>query len=403
MNPTRIVKIQIKRLSRSAMNSVRTRLMTALFTCLIYQAASAQSDRFPFHPTQIAAVSQTRDAVTRENQVQTKDQPAAIDYRPIDRTLFKTASLEERSEIESNLLEIELACQLADRVGFTGRGNYFFVSREHDHDAISLRQFTVGWVIDNQHDRERIVLASQEQLPAPLQNADHGGSYSSNSHLDQIRHKKAYHEANGLIAYPSSKSSRLKKLFENEGLVFPSRAALSHPLDCWSGRSLERRLGLIDIERLSGTQKVGNDIIALFKFRPTPHYLFYVTIYFSERKPVQTDFWRWIAPANKQPDTDNLAEPEAGLTHAKHVATTVTTWVEMESLLLPATILSRTINEAQTIELAAEYQWFRNESVSPTAFGEDSCGKTSPFELFQIPESQELQNNRRSQIGTHSR
>ena len=156
MNPTRIVKIQIKRLSRSAMNSVRTRLMTALFTCLIYQAASAQSDRFPFHPTQIAAVSQTRDAVTRENQVQTKDQPAAIDYRPIDRTLFKTASLEERSEIESNLLEIELACQLADRVGFTGRGNYFFVSREHDHDAISLRQFTVGWVIDNQHDANEL-------------------------------------------------------------------------------------------------------------------------------------------------------------------------------------------------------------------------------------------------------
>lgn len=389
MNPTRLSDTKNLTTPRTITNSVSLGLKICSWFLLTHLVAAAQSNHESSQTVEIGPTSRLSDKEHQLTNLRSKLSSQENGYRTIDRSQFRPASAEERSVIESYMLEIEVACQLADQIGFLGRGNYCFASREDDHDALSLRQFAVGWAIDNTQDRERILLVSQEQLPDPIHQAFNSTGHSNNSHLDQLRTDRRHHESNGPISYPVGDLSRLKRLLENEGLCFPSRAAISHPLDCWSGRSLERRLSHLDINRLAGVQKVGSDVIALFKFRPSSHYVYYITILFSNGHPTQTDFWRWILPQEKVPTASEPSADDPGLTQATHVATTLTSWTKNEPLHLPVSIVSRTTHEAQTIEFTSVYEWFVNEAVSPTAFAPDSVGVSSPFEMFQKPESQE--------------
>lgn len=388
MNPTRLSNIKNLPLPRTITNSVNLGLKICSWFLLTHLAAAAQSNHEPSQATATSTSSRASNGELKLTNLTRKLSRTENGYRPIDRSQFRPASAEEQSAIESYMLEIEVASQLAEQIGFLGRGNYCFASHEDDHDAISLRQFAVGWAIDNTQDRERILLVSQEQLPAPVHQAFNSTGHSSNSHLDQLRIERRYHETNGPMSYPAGDTSRLKRLLENEGLCFPYRAAISHPLDCWSGRSLERRLSHLDIKQIAGVQKVGSDVIALFKFRPSSHYVYYITILFSNRHPTQTDFWRRILPREKTPTASESSTEDQGLTQATHVATTLTSWTENEPLHLPVSIVSRTTHEAQTIEFTSVYEWFVNDAVSPTAFIPDSVGVSAPFEMFEKSESQ---------------
>ena len=305
-------------------------------------------------------------------------------YHPVDHTQFRKPSDAERIEIESFLLELELSIRIANKIGCTASGQYFFFSREPEQRATSIKYFSMGWVIDNQNDAERIILTNQEQLVPIRQHPSWTINHSQDISIDQIRLGRQIHEANGPAVFPVTRQARLTKVLKNMGLFFPMRAVISHPLDCWSGRAVNHRQEMMNSDRLTGVQKHGKNSIALFHFTPTDFYDFFVTIYFKEGLPIQTDFWRYlIAPKEARDQVTQDPIPER-LGAAVHVATTRTQWKKYGENHFPRSLQSWTNHDTPKIELHTDLQWIVNEQINESVFDYETCGKISPFEFSSL-------------------
>ncbi len=315
------------------------------------------------------------------------------EYHRVNRNDFREPDEFQRSTIESYVLELELLCRMTDRLGWIGNGQYYFASREAEYHATSLRQFAMSWAVDNQFGYERCVLVDQERLQPNSVSLNAVASQSSQTHLDRLRKSDEFHEAMGLAVFPAGEKSRLDKQFKHSGLFSPTIAAISHPLDCWSGRAIDRGQQFIDCDRLMGVQSHKGDTLALFCFRPASFYHYYITVYFKNGYPVQTDFWRSLDGVSVRAeraspsliDEAEEVDQEGGrrkrrFVDAMHVATTSTTWKMLRETPFPSRIVSRTLHEQPEIELSAEFEWCASEQINPDTFNPNTVGKLAPFE-----------------------
>ena len=306
------------------------------------------------------------------------------DYLLIDRTDFHPPSKNETQEIEAFLLELELSSRLTEHIGFSCDGSYFYASQEPQQVATSLRGFSMGWAIDNKTDRERLLFISQEQIQPKNSTAVMSLDQSFATRLDRLRLGTTLHESEGPYALPPSEHSHLESQFRINGVFYPTQASIAHPLDCWSGRAMNRNKQLIDCNNLVGIQERSNGIVALFCFKPASFYEFYISTYFKEGLPVQADFWRFsLLPASQNPNAPQ--DPLQSFPQAKHVATTTTQWSLVSQTHLPVSFRSHTIQESHLIELAASFRWFINDSVNPNSFELRTLGDFYPNEIDLFP------------------
>ena len=320
-------------------------------------------------------------------------------YQEIDRTSFKSPNSSDRLLIESYLLEMHIACRLSERIGFIGTGSYHFLSPEENGPATSLRHFSVGWAFDFSGDTERLIVTDTEQLPMIAEPNLSAADHVPDSCLDQLRHGNKFYESNAGIPYPVDETSRLNHKLDNLGICFPQRAALSHPLDCWSGRAREYRSDFIDCRKLVGIQQISDKIIALFHFRPSKYYDFFVTACFMEGLPVQVDFWRRplsSKSAEMRKSTGSLGDGDHAISlnaesrsnafeSATHVAVTRSAWAPVAHSFFPVSVQARTIQELHEIELNVKFQWLAGEELNPSTFDHTSCGKLLPNGIAKSP------------------
>lgn len=318
------------------------------------------------------------------------------DYLLIDRTGFHPPSENETQEIETFLLELELSSRLTEQIGFSCDGSYFYASQEPQQVATSLRRFSMGWAVDNKTDRERLLFISQEQIQPKNSTAVISLDQSLATRLDRLRVGTNLHESEGPYALPPNEHSHLEGQFRINGVFYPIRASIAHPLDCWSGRAMNRNKQLIDCNNLIGIQERSNGIVALFCIKPASFYEFYISTYFKEGLPVQADFWRFsLLPASKNPNDPQ--DPLRSFPQAKHVATTTTQWSLVSQTHLPVSIRSHTIQESHLIELAASFRWVTNDSVNQNSFELKTLGDFYPNEIDLFP-LQKRTNQRQSFI-----
>ena len=302
-------------------------------------------------------------------------------YFQIDKKKFRQPTDNERLKIGSSFLDLELAARMADQVSWIATGHYLFASREHQHHAISIKSFRVGWAINHQTDAERIILTSQEQLTPTVQEDRWASTHSHDDHLDQLRLSDEFHEANGIAILPKTKRPRLSHPLKNLGFFFPTRAVISHPLDCYSGRAMDHRQSFLEVRRLVGIQSIKEDYLALFHFKPSSYYHFYLTIYLKQGLPVQTDFWRVLVNPATNPETRPKDLPKALFTTSQHVASTISQWIKLDTCHYPLSLQSWTTREKPRIELNANFEWFFNDEITESAFAAETCGQLTPFEM----------------------
>lgn len=299
---------------------------------------------------------------------------------------------------------MQIAYRLSERIGFIGTGSYHFLSPEKNGPAASLRNFSVGWAIDFSGDTERLIVTDTEQIPLISRPNLSAADHVPDCRLDQLRRGNKFYESNAGIPYPVNETSRLNHKLDNLGIFFPPRAALSHPLDCWSGRAREYRSDFIDSRKLVGIQQSSDRIIALFHFRPSKHYDFFVTACFREGLPVQVDFWRRplsskSAEMRKRSgslgDGDHATSSTAealtaesrsnAFEAATHVAVTRSVWAPVAHSYFPVSVQSRTIQEIHEIELNASFEWLVGKDLNPSTFDHTSCSKLLPLGIAKSP------------------
>ncbi|MGC6551210.1 MAG: hypothetical protein ACON5D_17795 [Rubripirellula sp.] len=325
-------------------------------------------------------------------------------YQEINRRSFKIPSSSDRLLIESYLLEIQIAYRLSERIGFIGTGSYHFLSPEKNGPAASVRNFSVGWAFDFSGDTERWIVTDTEQIPMISRPNLSAADHVPDCRLDQIRRGNTFYESNAGIPYPVNETSRLNHKLDNLGIFFPQRAALSHPLDCWSGRAREHRSHFIDCRKLVGIQKISDRIIALFHFRPSKHYDFFVTACFREGLPVQVDFWRLplsrktaemrVRSGSRGDGEHSISSTTESSTAdikpnafkaATHVAVTRSAWAPVAHSYFPVSVQSRTLQEIHEIALNVKFQWLVGEDLNPSTFDHTSCSKLLPNGIAKSP------------------
>ena len=155
-------------------------------------------------------------------------------------------------------------------------------------------------------------------------------------------------------------------------------------------------------------------IIALFHFRPSKHYDFFVTACFREGLPVQVDFWR--LPSSRKTaemsvrsgsrgdgdhsisSTTESSTTESSTTEsstaeiksnpfkaATHVAVTRSAWAPVAHSYFPVSVQSRTIQEIHEIALNVKFQWLVGEDLNPSTFDHTSCSKLLPKGIAKPP------------------
>ena len=356
-------------------------------------------------PRHAQSVSRLSSPVRSDRALHLAKRLISLDpYQEIDRASFKSPNSSDRLLIESYLLQIQIAYRLSERIGFIGSGSYHFLSPEKNGPAASVRNFSVGWAFDFSGDTERWIVTDTEQIPMISRPNLSAADHVPDCRLDQIRRGNTFYESNAGIPYPVNETSRLNHKLDNLGIFFPQRAALSHPLDCWSGRAREHRSHFIDYRKLVGIQKISDRIIALFHFRPSKHYDFFVTACFREGLPVQVDFWR--LPLSRRTaemrvrfgsrgdgDHSISSTTESSIAEIKsnafkaatHVAVTRSAWAPVAHSYFPVSVQSRTIQEIHEIALNVKFQWLVGEDLNPSTFDHTSCSKLLPNGIAKSP------------------
>ena len=307
----------------------------------------------------------------------------------IDLTKFKSPSDEEKSQVEQWLLELDLVPMVADRVAFTATGTYFFGGKGKEKHIANLRQYAIGWCLDNREDRERLLVINQQLLNPNI--VDQGKwrlMQSNTSELDRLRIKSLYHEANGSSVYEPGPKSHIQDSFERANAFFPTRAATCSPTSCWSGMAIDRSKPMVTIDKMQGIQKIGQHTIALFEYQPVDYYVYFVGLAFLDGSPVQYEGWRQFRreeDKNNQSPTpeQKQAEREYLRSTAKRVSRMQSKWKRLETYAVPIWIQGSTLDDFYDIELVADIQWFVNDQVNPEAFNAATLQGLGPFSVMR--------------------
>lgn len=302
-----------------------------------------------------------------------------------DLSNFEAPTEEEKKQVEEWLLDLDLVSLLADRIAFTATGTYFLSGKESEKHISNLRQYAIGWSLDNRGDRERLVFADQRLLNADV--IDQGEwrmMKSDSSRLDQLRLKSQFHEANGSTVYAAGPKSQIYDGLQREGVFFPTRAATSNPTACWAGQAIDRSKPMVTIDRLQGIRMIGAQTAALFEFRPADFYVMFVCIVFRDGAPVQCESWRQF---RRQQDREiRVPTPEQAqqereylMSTAKRVARVQSKWKTIETCAVPTWIHGVTMNDMHEVELVADIEWYVNKQVNEESFSPDNVSQLGPF------------------------
>lgn len=310
--------------------------------------------------------------------------PKAID---VQLEKFQSVDADDRQRVEQWLLELDLVPLVADRVAYTATGTYFLAGKGKEKHISNLRQFAIGWSLDNRHDRERLLVVDQRLLNPEM--ADEGKwrlMQSGASELDRLRIEATYHEANGTSVYEPGPKSRVSPSMEGMGVFFPTRAATSNPISCWSGQAIDRAKPSVTIDRLTGIQEIGKHTVALFEYRPADFYVFFVGICFLDGRPVQCDSWRQFRRpedmSRKKPSEKQAQEERQYLiTSAKRIARVQSQWKTLETVAVPTRIHATTMDDFYDIELIADIHWFVNDQVARESFEPVNVGRFGPLSV----------------------
>jgi hypothetical protein len=322
---------------------------------------------------------------TSQDPIQ-KQLPEVIE---IELTRFQPPSDEDRKQVEQWLLELDLVSMVADHIAFTATGTFFFAGKGKEEHITNLLQYAIGWCLDNRQDRERLLVINQQLLnPDIIDQEKWRLMQSDTSELDQLRIKSLYHEANGSVRYQASPKSRIQNSLESAHTFFPTRAATSNPMTCWSGQAMDRSKPMVTIDKLAGIQTIGKHTVAMFEFHPADFYVFYVSLAFLDGAPVQVDGWRQFRRVadkdNPSPTPAQIeAEREYLLSTAKRVARTQSKWTKLETCAVPVWIQGSTLNDFYDVEVVANIQWYVNEQVNPQAFDPESLQQLGPFSVVR--------------------
>jgi hypothetical protein len=322
--------------------------------------------------------------LAKAEETRAKDPTKAIDVQLEN---FRPPSSQEREQIEQWLLELDLVPMVADRVAFTATGTYFLAGKGNEKHISNLRQFAIGWSLDNERDRERLLVIDQRLLnPDMIEQGIWRLMQSGTSELDRLRIESTYHEANGTSIYDPGPKSHVQQSMEGIGVFFPTRAATSNPMACWSGHVMDRSKPSVTIDRLTGMQQIGQYQVALFEYRPADFYVFFVGVCFRDGLPVQCDSWRQFRRpedmSNKAPTTKQReAERDYLVSTAKRVARVQSKWKTLGTSSVPTHLHATTTDDFYEVELVSEIQWFVNGQVSPKAFEPATVGQFGPLSV----------------------
>ncbi len=303
---------------------------------------------------------------------------------------FGKPSDAEKKEIDQYLLELELVPKMADRIAFVATGTYFLAGKGKEAHISNLRQYAIGWSLDNRQDRERLMVINQRLLNPKVIDRDRLRMMQSDtSQLDRLRVKSVYHEANGSSIYKPGQKSQIEDNLRSQSVFFPTRAAIKTPLSCWTGQALDYSKPSVTLGHLIGTQKIGRATVALFEYHPADFYVFYVALSFVDGSPVQCDAWRQFRQREDKPtptpsEEEIEKERDELMSGAKHVARVQSKWQQLGAHAVPIVIHGVTLDDVYEVELFAEIQWFVNDHVNPGSFQVDSIGQLGPFSVAHI-------------------
>ena len=319
-----------------------------------------------------------------------QDNPLQKFPKPLEIKLdkFSRPSDDEKKLIEQWLLELDLVPMIADQVAFVATGTYFFGGKsESEKHIANLRQYCIGWSLDNQADCERLLVINQRLLnPNVVDQGKWRLMQSDTAELDRLRIHSIFHEANGSSIYPPGPKSLIQDSLERANTFFPTRATTSSPTGCWAGRAMDRSKPVVTIDKLKGIQKVGHHSVALFEFRPADYYVYFIALSFLDTSPVQFDSWRQFRReqdiSNKSPTPEQIQEEDKFLrSDAQHVARVQSVWQRLGDHRVPVAIQGATLDDVYDIELTAEIQWFVNRRVNPESFKAESLRQLGPFSV----------------------
>jgi hypothetical protein len=343
----------------------------------------------PRHPSSRSDTANKLSLAQQQNSTtsdKARREPKAVE---IELNRFQPPTEDDKKQIEQWLLELDLVPLLADRVAFAATGTVFFAGKGDESQISNLRQFAIGWSLDNREDRERLMVINQPLLAPITREQDMSQIMHSNtSQLDQLRIKRQYHEASGLIRLESGPTSKLRERLERANTFFPTRAATSSPIASWQGRSIDRSNPTVTIDRLQGIQRIGAHTVALFEFRPADFYVFLVGIAFLDGSPVQCDSWRQFRRANDienaQPTPEQSESQRLYVrSNATRVARVQSIWQKTETHSVPVWIHGVTLNDAYDVELLAEIRWYVNDQVNPLVFQLETLQQLGPLAVSQ--------------------
>jgi hypothetical protein len=355
---------------------ILTVLVTSQSTSSVAQGIDAtQSPR-------LSATANTTHPTDSENASALRKAPKALD---IQLKGFQTPEEADKKQIEQWLLELDLVPMLADRVAFAATGTIFFGGKGNESHISNLRQFAIGWSLDNREDRERLLVINQRVLGPEVRDLDQSQyMFSTTSELDRLRIKTQYHEANGSQRLEPGPTSKLQEKLERSNTFFPTRAVTASPISIWQGRTMNRSNPSVNIDRLQGIQRIGAHTVALFEYRPADFYVFLEGIAFLDGSPVQCDSWRQIRRdsdiAKRDPTPEQIqAERDFVRANATRISRIQSIWQKTDTHAVPVLIRGITLDDVYDVELTAEIRWYVNEQVNPLTFQVETLQQLGPL------------------------
>lgn len=315
------------------------------------------------------------------------NEPAALSRETVDLSKLQVPTELDRNLLKKWLIDLQSRSMLVDRMAVDVSGEKYIGAKVGGSEKIVARRFAFTWVIDHQHDRERLVFADQSLLGSAIQST--GNAYlidSQASAYDQIRIKHRFHGATGKQVHPPSTSKSLNARFKLCGVFDPICAATGGVVSITTGNAFDRSKCQLHVEKLIGIYRRADLTMAAFEYQPVPKLIFVRVASFRRSVPVQVDDFVSLGTELLQVAQlgDNRGQKELSSLHKvlRPYARTTSAWDPLESVLLPVKLHSLTLGGEQDFEVKADFQWKLGSQIPDSVFAVENLGASSPLALW---------------------